>query len=192
MTNNRLLNNLIWIIFLISLFSFGYYKYQETNNKIITTNYGAINLGKVFEEKIYISTSIQGLFDDSKEYIPLPPQSFLDGEENIHRQMEEKFKILNEYSSKKETINYSEASPKVDMNLKIETYIAYRSENFNNEPFNFQISEKTYTIRKNKNMKSEISRIISENYDNNKVNVSESLFLTDPKKIGLTSDDEKS
>lgn len=191
MTNNRLLNNLVWIFFLMSISYFAYHQYQKVNNRVIMTNYGAANLGQVFEEKVYIRISIQGLFDDSKEYIAITPQSFLDKEDTVHKEMEGKFKILNQYSSQKETIKYEEASPKVDMRLKIETYIAYRSKNYQNEPFNFQISEQIYSLPKDKNLKSEISRIISENYKENKGNVAKYLFLTDPKEARLISSEEE-
>ena len=63
MTNNRLLNNLE-IFFLVSIsYYFAYHQYQKVNNRVILTNYGATNLGQVFEEKVYITISIQGLFD---------------------------------------------------------------------------------------------------------------------------------
>ena len=162
-----------------------YTKYEPKT--LITSNYGPVDLGRVFSEKVMIDVSIMGISgsgDDIKKVVE--SASYYDKSEPVDSGFLELFDLLNIGVAEKDKIKYEHASPKTDhMKLKIKTYISYSSSNFMNIPYILAIKEETYPLPKNESIKENVAKIIDQNFNSTKDSVIESLFLTDKAQYGL-------
>lgn len=162
-----------------------YNKYEPKT--LITSNYGPVDLGRVFSEKVMIDVSIIGISgsgDDIKKVVD--GASYYDKSEPVNSNFVELFDLLNIGVLDKDKIKYEDASPKSDdMKLKIKTYISYSSSNFMNIPYILTIKEETYPLPKDESIKANIAKIIDQNFNSTKQSVIKNLFLTDKTQYGL-------
>lgn len=162
-----------------------YTKYEPKT--LITSNYGPVDLGRVFSEKVMIDVSIIGISgseDDIKKVVD--SASYYDKSKPVDSGFLEIFDLLNIGVAEKDQIKYEHASPKTDhMKLKIKTYISYTSSNFMNVPYILEIKEETYPLPMDESIKENVAKIIDQNFNSTKDSVIESLFLTDKEQYGL-------
>lgn len=185
MLNSRIFFTLILILTISSLFLLNlFYKKQEYSN-ILNTNYGTVNLGKVYSEKVILEIEIQNFLTDDNKYEDIGNFPLLNSVEHIDKKMDDIFDSLNSFDKSKDIISYSEAKPTVEMHLKINTKVEYLSSNFNKEPFIFHISEKDYALKKDENLKKSIKNSVDANLVLVKENVFKSLFITKPEVLGF-------
>lgn len=185
MLNSRLFSTVLFILAIFSLVYGLMYFYKKDNTNIIYTTYGSVDLGKVYAEKVRLSVEIKGFIDSSDKFQELAEAPFVDSMTDIDKTMEEHFKVLNSLKNKAERITYQDASPKVDMKVKLITQIHYNSEHYNVQPFVLTIAENEYDLKKNQGLRHSINKAVQVNFASNKSKVVQSLFLTDPVKFGL-------
>ena len=185
MLNSRLFSTFLLILTVLSVgFGYMYYTNKKSTN-ILHTNFGDVNLGEVYQEKIIIKVEIAGLLDDSLKFEEVTIASIIDPMKNVDDTMSEIFKRLNSYKNDNSEIKFNEAKLKVDMKLKLSTQIIYNSNNFEDSPFIFNIAEKTYELKKGESLRLSIEKALKDNFESNKENLSTSLFLTNPQYLGL-------
>ena len=185
MLNSRFFSTFLLILTALSVgFGYIYYTNKKSTN-ILHTNFGDVNLGEVYQEKIIIKVEIAGLLDDSLKFEEVTIASIIDPMKNVDDTMSEIFKRLNSYKNDNSEIKFNEAKLKVDMKLKLSTQIIYNSNNFEDSPFIFNIAEKTYELKKGESLRLSIEKALKDNFESNKENLSTSLFLTNPQYLGL-------
>lgn len=162
-----------------------YTKYEPKT--LITSNYGPVDLGRVFSEKVMIDVSIMGISgsgDDIKKVVE--SASYYDKSEPVDSGFLELFDLLNIAVAEKDKIKYEDAViNRDDIKLKIKTYISYSSSNFINIPYTLTIKEETYPLPKNVSIKESVTKIVDQNFNSTKAKVIENLFLTDKVQYGL-------
>ena len=185
MLNSRLFSTFLLIFSVLSVgLGYMYYSNKKSTN-ILHTNFGDVNLGEVYQEKIIIKVEIAGLLDDSLKFEEVTIAPVVDPMKNVDDTMSEIFKRLNSYKNDNSEIKFNEAKLKVDMKLKLSTQIIYNSNNFEDSPFIFNIAEKTYELKKGESLRLSIEKELKDNFESNKENLSTSLFLTNPQYLGL-------
>lgn len=164
-----------------------YSKYEPKT--LITSNYGPVDLGRIFSEQVMIDVSIMGITgsgDDIKKVAT--GASYYDKSEPVESGFLELFDLLNIATADKDKIKYEQASPNTDdIKLKIKTYISYSSSNFMNTPYTLTIKEETYPLPKNVSIKESVNKIVNQNFESTKDSVIKNLFLTDKAQYGLVS-----
>jgi len=162
-----------------------YIKYEPKT--LITSNYGPVDLGRIFSEQVMVDVSIIGISgsgDDIKKVVN--GASYYEKSKPVESGFLELFDLLNIAVEDKDKIKYEHASPKTDdIKLKIKTYISYSSSNFMNIPYTLTIKEETYPLPKNVSIKESVDKIVSKNFGSTKDSVIENLFLTDKAQYGL-------
>lgn len=162
-----------------------YIKYEPKT--LITSNYGPVDLGRVFSEKAMIDVYIIGISgsgDDIKKVVD--GASYYEKSKPVESGFLEVFDLLNAGIADSEKFEYEHASPKTDdMKLKIKTYISYSSSNFMNIPYTLMLKEETYSLPKNVSIKESVNKIVDQNFESTKSSVIENLFLTDKAEYGL-------
>lgn len=185
MLNSRLFSTFLLTLTILSV-GFGYMYYSNKRSiNILHTNFGDVNLGEVYQEKIVIKVEIAGFFDDSLKFEEVTYAPIVDPMENIDGAMSEIFIRLNSYKNDSSEIKFNEAKPKVDMKLKLSTQIVYSSENFKDSPFIFNIAEKTYDLKKGESLRLNIEKALKDNFESIKNELSANLFLTNPLNLNL-------
>ena len=161
-----------------------YIKYEPKT--LLTTNYGPVNLGKVFSEKVMVDvTLIDNMGDDDEELITA--YSFYDKTEPVDKvlvNLADKYNIGKEEKNK---LKYDELSPVNNdaFKLKIRTYINYLSSNFANTPYTLTDSEQEYRLPATETLKKTIDSAIETNFKTQKEEVVNHLFITDKVAFGL-------
>ena len=161
-----------------------YIKYEPKT--LLTTNYGPVNLGKVFSEKVMVDvTLIDNMGDDDEELITA--YSFYDKTEPVEKvlvNLADKYNIGKEEKNK---LKYDELSPVNNdaFKLKIRTYINYLSSNFANTPYTLTVSEQEYRLPATETLKKTIDSAIETNFKTQKEEVVNHLFITDKVAFGL-------
>ena len=161
-----------------------YIKYEPKT--LLTTNYGPVNLGKVFSEKVMVDvTLIDNMGDDDEELITA--YSFYDKTEPVDKvlvNLADKYNIGKEEKNK---LKYDELSPVNNdaFKLKIRTYINYLSSNFANTPYTLTVSEQEYRLPATETLKKTIDSAIETNFKTQKEEVVNHLFITDKVAFGL-------
>ena len=161
-----------------------YIKYEPKT--LLTTNYGPVNLGKVFSEKVMVDvTLIDNMGDDDEELITA--YSFYDKTEPVDKvlvNLADKYNIGKEEKNK---LKYDELSPVNNdaFKLKIRTYINYLSSNFANTPYTLTVSEQEYRLPATETLKKTIDSAIETNFKTQKEEVVNHLFITDNVAFGL-------
>lgn len=185
MLNSRLFSTFLLILTVLSVgFGYIYYSNKKSTN-ILHTNFGDVNLGEVYQEKIVIKVEIAGFFDDSLKFEEVTYAPIIGPMENIDDAMSEIFMRLNSYKNDSSEIKFNEAKPKVDMKLKLSTQILYSSDNFKDSPFIFNIEEKTYDLKKGESLRLNIEKALKDNFESIKNDLSTNLFLTNPLDLEL-------
>lgn len=185
MLNSRLFSTFLLIFALLSV-SLGYMYYSnKKSTNILHTNFGDVNLGAVYQEKIIVKVEIAGLLDDSLKFEEVTIAPIVDPMENVDHTMNEVFKRLNSYKNDNSEIKFNEAKPKVDMKLKLSTQIIYSSDNFKDSPFIFNIAEKTYNLKKDESLRLNIEKALKDNFESVRNDLSVNLFLTNPLDLNL-------
>lgn len=163
-----------------------YLKYEPKT--LLESNYGPVELGKVFSEKPMIDVTIIDKTGDTggdKEFIT--GASFYDKTKPVDKELMKMAELYNINKEEKDKIKYNELSP-IDSDtfeLEIHTYINYSSSNFANMPYRLNISEETYKLSDTVSLKDSIDRYIKANFKDKKENVSNHLFITDKVAYGL-------
>ena len=161
-----------------------YIKYEPKT--LLTTNYGPVNLGKVFSEKVMVDvTLIDNMGDDDEELITA--YSFYDKTEPVDKvlvNLADKYNIGKEEKNK---LKYDELSPVNNdaFKLKIRTYINHLSSNFANTPYTLTVSEQEYRLPATETLKKTIDSAIETNFKTQKEEVVNHLFITDKVAFGL-------
>lgn len=161
-----------------------YLKYEPKT--LLSSNYGPVNLGKVFSEKVMIDVTLIGnMGNDDKELITA--YSFYDKTEPVDKALVNIAESYNRGKDEKNKLKYDEISPVSNdaFELKIRTYITYLSSNFTNAPYTFTVSEETYRLPMAKTLKESIGEMVETNFKNNKERISNALFITDKVAYGL-------
>ena len=185
MLNSRLFSTFLLILTVLSVgFGYMYYTNKKSTN-ILHTNFGDVNLGEVYQEKIIIKVEIAGLLDDSLKFEEVTIASIIDPMKNVDDTMSEIFKRLNSYKNDNSEIKFNEAKPRVDMKLKLSTQIIYNSNNFKDSPFIFNIAEKTYDLKKGESLRLNIEKALKDNFESIRKDLSGNLFLTNPLDLNL-------
>lgn len=171
----------------ISILGAAFYIVYEPKS-LITSNYGPVNLGKVFSERVMIDVSVIGITGDDVKNV-VNGASYYDKTEPVNKNFNELFDLLYFSEEEKNKIKYDEATPKSDnlLKLKIRTYIVYSSSNFMHNPYILQIKEETYPLPKNVLMKTSIENLINKNFINTQEDVIKNLFITDKSQYDLVS-----
>ncbi len=185
MLNSRLFSTFLLILTVLSVgFGYIYYSNKKSTN-ILHTNFGDVNLGEVYQEKIIIKVEIAGLLDDSLKFEEVTIAPIVNPMKNVDDTMSEIFKKLNSYKNDNSEIKFNEAKPKVDMKLKLSTQIVYSSDNFKDSPFIFNIAEKTYDLKKGESLRLNMEKAFMENFESTRKDISSELFLTNPLNLNL-------
>ena len=163
-----------------------YIKYEPKT--LLTTNYGPVDLGQVFSEKVMVDITIidkDGSAGGDQELIT--GGSFYDKTEPVNKALEKLADIYNVNVEEKDKIKYYEMSPKNEDALKLEirTYITYSSSNFANMPYILTVSKQEYRLPANKTLKDTLESAIETNFKNEKKEVANHLFITDKVAFGL-------
>ena len=99
MLNSRLFSTFLLILTVLSVgFGYIYYSNKKSTN-ILHTNFGDVNLGEVYQEKIVIKVEIAGFFDDSLKFEEVTYAPIIGPMENIDDAMSEIFMRLNSYKN---------------------------------------------------------------------------------------------
>lgn len=185
MLNSRLFSTFLLILTVLSV-SLGYIYYSnKKSTNILHTNFGDVNLGEVYQEKILIKVEIAGLLDDSLKFEEVTIAPIVDPMKNVEDTMNEIFIRLNSYKNDNSEIKFNEAKPKIDMKLKLTTRIVYNSDNFKDSPFIFSIAEKSYDLKKGESLRLNIEKALKDNFESVKKDLSVNLFLTNPLDLNL-------
>lgn len=183
MLNSRFLSTIL----LIGSFLLLWYMYVEKEYKsnILITNYGSVNLGEVYAERVSIKVEIQGFLNDDGKFETVGEVPFNSPMKDIDEFMVESFRILNLDKSNDFKIAYLEAKPKMDMKLKLTTQIKYKSSNFQSEPFDFIIAEKFYDLKKGELLRKSFEKAFQNNSKSTEESITSSLFLTRSENLGI-------
>lgn len=163
-----------------------YVKYEQKT--LVLSNYGPVDLGKVFSEKVMVDvTVIDNMGDAGGDTELFTESSFYDKTEPVDKALMKMADSYNRNKEEKSRIKYNEISPISDDTFKlyIRTYITYSSSNFMNIPYTFLISEDTHRLLEDVTLKESIDKIIEVNFRNKKEEVSNHLFITDKVAYGL-------
>lgn len=163
-----------------------YLKYEP--KMLLASNYGPVDLGKVFSEKAMIDVTIidrTGNAGGDKELIT--GASFYDKTKPVDKGLMKVADLYNIDKEEKDKLTYNKLRPIDSDTFKIEirTYIDYSSSNFANMPYRLNISEETYRLSGAATLKESIDRYIESNFKDKKENVSNNLFITDKVAYGL-------
>ncbi len=163
-----------------------YLKYEPKT--LLASNYGPVELGKVFSEKPMIDvTIIDKAGDAGGDHELIVGGSFYDKTNPVDKELMKMADLYNINKKEEDKIKYNHLSP-IDSDtfkLEIRTYIDYSSSNFANMPFRLNISEETYNLSDTATLKESIDKIIKANFRDKKENVSNRLFITDKVAYGL-------
>ncbi|MFW2106305.1 hypothetical protein [Acinetobacter guillouiae] len=176
-------------IFVSTIAGTFYLKYEPKT--LLESNYGPVDLGKVYSEKVMIDVTLIGMNDNGSEKI-LEGASYYEKDEPVNNTFIDLVDRWNISRSESDKLSFSTAQPTEDnkVKLKIRTYIAYSSSNFMNLPYTFTVYEKTYPLSKNESLEKSVKSIVSENFENTRKIVSEHLFMTDNKSYKLNLENE--
>lgn|SRR5690606_24744677 len=171
---------------LLSIIASAFYLKYEPKT-MIETNYGPVNLGSIFSEKVMVDVLLIDLSNDGKIDTLVKGGSYYDDAEKIHNSFVDIFDSLNTNLPNQKKLSYDTANPLEDnkLKLKITTYITYNSSNFKNTPYTLNIREKTYSLSKDIGLKEQVNKIVKDNINNTKANIAESLFITDKALYGF-------
>ena len=157
-----------------------YLKYQPKT--LVTSNYGPVDLGKVFSERPMIDITLVDKYGNAggdKEFAN--GISFYDRSKPVDEAMRNLANLWNLSSTDDEKIRYDKMSLIEDdvYTLKVRTYISYLSSNFINTPYTLTIEERTYRLSSDKKLKYDVEKIIDNNFKYTKNKISNNLFITD-------------
>lgn len=174
-------------IFLSALAATFYMKYERET--VLLSNYGPVNLGKIFSESVMVDVSVIGLSGSQYDIKTVAQAaSYYDKTKPVDAGFKEFFDISNVNVEEKDKFKYESASPTAtsSMKLKIKTYISYSSSNFLNVPYIFTIKEEIYDLEKEVPLKKSVEKIIDHNFTSTKKDVANHLFITNIAEYGLT------
>ena len=164
-----------------------YIKYEPKT--LLTTNYGPVDLGQVFSEKVMIDVDWVDVSSDSRlgDEVFLSAASYYDKSQPVDNALMELVDKWGRTGANNEDVKYNEIVLIEDdlVDVKIRTYIAYSSSNFMNTPYTLTIEENRYSIPKDKLLKNTIEEFVDKNFKSTKDSVSNSLFITDKVEFGL-------
>lgn len=154
-----------------------YLKYQPKT--LVTSNYGPVDLDKVFSERRMIDITLVDKYGNAggnKEFAK--GISFYDRSKPVDEAIRN---LANLSSTDDEKIRYGKMSLIEDdvYTLKVRTYISYLSSNFINTPYTLKIEERTYRLSSDKKLKYDVEKIIDNNFKYTKNKVSNNLLITD-------------
>jgi len=177
---------LCFSIFLSVVASAFYLKYEPKT--ILETNYGPVNLGSIFSEKVMIDVSVIGMSNDGTIDTLVKGGSYYDESEQVRNSFIDLFDRWNTNLPKNEKLSYDTANPieNDELKLKITTYINYNSSNFQTTPYTLTIREKTYPLSKDATIKEQVEKIIKDNLENTKKDIYQRLFITDKALYGIS------
>lgn len=99
MLNSRFFSTFLLILTALSVgFGYIYYSNKKSTN-ILHTNFGDVDLGEVYQEKIIIKVEIAGLLDDSLKFEEVTIAPIVNPMKNVDDTMSEIFKRLNSYKN---------------------------------------------------------------------------------------------
>ncbi|MGP9597940.1 hypothetical protein [Psychrobacter sp. AOP29-E1-4] len=154
-----------------------YLKYEPKT--LVATNFGTVDLGKVFAEKVMIDIV---LIDHSGN-----EESFVDGINfyNSSRPIVNALVELNnrrnssgvesKYQTSYSKLNASRANKE---KLKIRTYITYHSSNFKNIPYTLLLGEETHSLKSYAPLRDSIYEIVDSSFETKKEQIASNLFMT--------------
>ena len=148
------------------------------------TNYGSVNLGQVYSESVRSEISLYSAIVDQEEY-ELTKGSFFEREANVTESMESLFSRIFKESPESEKIKYVDSKLTADAKLKVVNKIFYGSSNFNGFPYEFTVTENTYVLKKDENLKKQIDAILQKDFEVSKAEIANRLYITDPVEHGL-------
>jgi len=170
-----------------------YIKYEPKT--LLTTNYGPVDLGQVFSEKVMIDIDWVDVSSDTivGNAVFLSGASYYDKSKPVDNALMELVDSWNKTGASDGEVKYNEMVLIEDdlVDIKIRTYIAYSSSNFVNTPYILTIEENRYSIPKDKLLKNAIEGFVDKNFKSTKDSVSESLFMTDKVAFGLEKSTDK-
>lgn len=172
---------------LISVLGASFYLKHEPKT-LLESNYGPVDLGKVFSEKVMVDITLLGLNGSGTGYEKIVDgASFYEKSKPVNLALidiVDKWNIIED--GKK--LTYEKVAP-IDDNIKlrIKTYITYSSSNFMNMPYIFTIKEETYPLSKDLLLKASIEKVMNQNFEDTKTEIARNLFITNKVDYGLNS-----
>jgi hypothetical protein len=172
---------------LISVLGASFYLKHEPKT-LLESNYGPVDLGKVFSEKVMVDVTLLGLDGSGTGYEKVVDSaSFYEKSKPVNLALidiVDKWNIIED--GKK--LPYEKVAP-IDDNIKlrIKTYITYSSSNFMNMPYIFTIKEETYPLSKDFLLKTSIEKVMNQNFEDTKTEIARNLFITNKVDYGLNS-----
>lgn len=170
-----------------------YIKYEPKT--LLTTNYGPVDLGQVFSEKVMIDIDWIDISSDASmgDEVFISGASYYDKSRPVDNALMELINRWNRLGSNEVKLKYNQVTLIKDdlVDLKIRTYINYSSSNFMNNPYTLTIKEETYRIPKDKVLKNIIEEFVDKNFKNTKDEVADSLFITNKVAFGLEESDNQ-
>ena len=172
---------------LISVLGASFYLKHEPKT-LLESNYGPVDLGKVFSEKVMVDVTLLGLDGSGTGYEKVVDSaSFYEKSKPVNLAL---IDIVDKWNITEDgkKLTYEKVAP-IDDNIKlrIKTYITYSSSNFMNMPYIFTIKEETYPLSKDSLLKTSIEKVMNQNFEDTKTEIASSLFITNKVDYGLNS-----
>jgi hypothetical protein len=172
---------------LISVLGASFYLKYEPKT-LLESNYGPVDLGKVFSEKVMLDVTLLGVNGDGTGYEKVVDgASFYEKSKPVNLAFIDIIDKLNIIEDGKKS-HYETVAPTDDnVKLKIKTYITYSSSNFMSMPYIFTIKEETYPLSKGVLLKTSVEKVMNQNFEDTKAEIAKNLFITNKADYGLNS-----